>query len=149
MKRTLASEKPAMKTLINAIDKNGPATMDDLRKLLPMSDTVISRACKNGQDDGYLIRKLVKRAGTCGRRHWTYQRTAKPYVAPQVSAKTLLNRAYLERVKQRAEGPVIEPFRHWQDVALFGEPKPCESKAAQGRIYRQPMLVTDDELEAA
>ena len=149
MNRKRAAEKPAMKTLISAIDKHGPATMDDLRKLLPMSDTVISRACKNGQDDGYLIRKLEKKAGACGRRHWTYQRTAKPYVAPQVSAKTMLNRMYLERAKER-EACVVTTLRHWQDVALFGQyPTPFESTITTGRVYRQLMTVTDDEMEAA
>jgi predicted transcriptional regulator len=144
-----AREKPAMKKVINFIEKAGPVTIETLKRELPMSETVIYRACKNGQDEGYLTLKLEKKVGVTGRPHWTYTRTAKRYTPPAVTEKTIRNRVYKERAKERETFTSLGIFRHPQDIALFGEANPCEPKITRGRIYRQPMPTFDEELEAA
>ncbi|TCG09332.1 hypothetical protein BZM27_05895 [Paraburkholderia steynii] len=145
-------EKPSMKTVIEFIGKFGPLETDQLKLMLPMSETAIYKACKSGVDEGYLRVDRAKKKGVCGRRHCIYTRTDKPYIAPQVCHKTIINRIYRERMLTMDKVPDnrVVPFRHWMDSALFGSyPTPIEPQIKEGRIYRQPMNVRDDEELAA
>lgn len=150
-----AREKPSLKVLIDVIAKHGPVEMNRLLELLPISHTPIYRMCKFATEQGYLSAERIKKEGVCGRRHLTYTRTAKRYTPPAPAPKTLLNRMYKERAREAAKAAkaldeAVKPFRHWQDSLLFGAyPKPYEPKIRIGRVYKQSMEVTDDELEAA
>lgn len=145
-------EKPSMKTVIDLIGKHGSLETEQLKRLLPMSETAIYKSCKNGIDEGYLRVDRAKKPGVCGRRHCIYTRTDKPYVAPQVCHKTIVNRIYRERMltMEKAPANTVIPFRHWMDAALFGSyPRPIEPQIKTGRIYQQPMNARDDEMEEA
>lgn len=145
-------EKPAMKSVVDLIGKHGSPEMEQLKQMLPMSETAIYKSCKNGIDAGYLRVHREKKPGVCGRRHCTYTRTDKPYMAPKVCEKTMKNRMYRERalVTNQTSSATVVPFRHWMDSALFGAySAPFEPTITEGRVYRQPMNTFDEEELAA
>jgi hypothetical protein len=128
--RKSAGGQSPLKTVINFIDRNGPSTLAQLKGLLRISESAIYFACLKGQEEGYLTLEMEKKVGVRGRRHAVYHRTAKHYGHLAVAE--------------------ITPFRHPDDIALFGAyAKPFEPTMTTGRIYRQEMTVTDDELECA
>ncbi|WP_144156529.1 hypothetical protein [Paraburkholderia sp. BCC1885] len=146
----LNREKPSLKIVIDTIAQHGPSDIEQLIGMLPMSHTPIYKLCKLATEQGYLSSERIKKEGVCGRRHLTYTRTEKPYAPPKVSEKTLRNRRGKERARMKAErmNGIAQPFRHWQDALLFGSyPKSFEPTLVAGRIFKQSMEVTEDELE--
>jgi hypothetical protein len=67
--------------------------------------------------------------------------------------KKARNRMYRQRAAQKKleMANIVKPFRHPQDEALFG-PAPkvwTGSWQSKARVFRQPMTVTNDEMEVA
>lgn len=144
-------EKPTMKVVLETIEQHGGQMQtEELKAALPdTSETSIYRGCKDGIDEGYLVLKRVKRNSTVkGRMHCVYVRTTKLYEAPRLAAKTLRTRESKWRKKSLEEQSAeILPFRHWQDMLLFGAyGKPYKPVVTTGRIYSK---MREEDLEEA
>lgn len=145
-------EKPSVTTILAIIEQHGSMQTEQLEQLVDLSKTAIYKACKNAVDQGYLVQRKVKETQGVGRKRCAFARTAKPYESPAVTDKAMQKRLYRQRMKELRQqlNAAVTPFRHWQDVLLFGACAiPVEPKIKAGRVYKADMEVTDDELEAA
>jgi predicted transcriptional regulator len=145
-------EKPSLKTILAIIEEHGSMQTEQLEQLVDLSKTAIYKACKVAVEEGYLVQRKVKETQGVGRKRCTFARTKKPYQSPAVSDKALQKRLYRQRMKELRKqlNAAVTPFRHWQDVLLFGACAiPAEPQIKAGRVYKQDMTVREDELEAA
>jgi predicted transcriptional regulator len=98
--------------IIAAIEKHGPMTTLQLTEFVHREASAISRQCMLAAKAGLLQARKIPNGKKTGRSTVKFYRTEKVFVVPKdLPALEVLRPVYAD----------IQPFRHWQDAALFGE----------------------------
>jgi hypothetical protein len=112
----------SIRVICAALGKYGPMTVEQLRDFVRFSDDTIRKACSGGKKAGFLSATSEEGTTGSGRSKYVYARTKKPLPKLQITAKSQKRRERVEKLRaaEAERVRVAEPFRHWQDVALFG-----------------------------
>lgn len=97
--------------IIAAIEKHGPMTTIQLTEFVHRECSAISRQCMQAAKAGLLQPRKIPNGKKTGRSTVKFYRTEKAFEIPKdLPALEVLRPIYSD----------IQPFRHWQDEALFG-----------------------------
>ena len=98
--------------IIAAIEKHGPMTTAQLTEFVHRTDSAISRHCMQATKDGFLSARKIPNGKKTGRSTIKFYRTDKVLeILESLPVLEILRPVYAD----------IKPFRHWQDVAFYGE----------------------------
>jgi predicted ArsR family transcriptional regulator len=139
-------DRPAVRRIIEAIEKYGPMSTDELAKRLGVTKEPVRAACEKGRDMGYLTSTLVEVENGPGRKsiHSRTEKIYQPHKRPMTAKERARRDAQNQRAKEAAieenekrakfDGPFV-PFRHPFDELFYGEARfSGESSAIESRI---------------